>query len=143
MNSFVLSSKSVPNLRTFHEAIKLVVPELDGLLQDGSEITVVLTVEVTQELIDIIEGITPPANNIPDVSPRQIRQALILAGVSLQQIEDALDSLPEPTKSLARVEWEYSNAFERNRPLVNQVGTMLGWTSEQLDNLWITAANLP
>lgn len=79
---------------------------------------------------------------IPDVTPRQMRQALILSGVSIETIETALDSLPEPTKSLAKTEWEYSLAFQRSRPLVAQVGALLGWTSEQLDDLWLFAATL-
>lgn len=83
-----------------------------------------------------------PAEPIEDVTPRQIRQALILSGISTQQIEDALATLPEPTQSLARTEWEYSIAFQRDRPLVAQVGQMLGWTSEQLDDLWRLAKSL-
>lgn len=96
----------------------------------------------------ILEGnklIPPDPNQIPvpdSVTPRQIRQALIISGVSLSQIDDALNSLSEPVKSLARVEWEYSIAFQRNRPLVRQVALMLGWTDEQLDNLWKLAASL-
>jgi len=77
-----------------------------------------------------------------EVTPRQIRQALILSGVSLEQIEQALDTLSEPTKSLAKTEWEYSIAFQRSRPLVAQVGQMLGWTSTQLDDLWRFASTL-
>jgi len=80
--------------------------------------------------------------NIPDATPRQIRQALILSGVSIDMITAALDSLPEPTRSLAKVEWEYSIAFKRNRPLVIQVGLMLGWTHNQLDDLWKLALSL-
>jgi hypothetical protein len=84
-----------------------------------------------------------PQSPVPEeVTPRQIRQALILSGVSIEQIEAALESLSEPTKSLAKTEWEYSIAFQRSRPLVAQVGLMLGWTSEQLDDLWRFAASL-
>jgi hypothetical protein len=79
---------------------------------------------------------------IPDVTPRQIKCALVLSGISLQQIEDALNTLPEPQKSLAKIEWEYSISFQRDRPLVGAVGQMLGWTGEQLDNLWIFAGTL-
>lgn len=79
---------------------------------------------------------------LPDVTPRQIRQALILSGISLAAIDAALDALPEPTKSLARTEWEYSISFQRSRPLVAQVGQMLGWTSAQLDALWQLAGTL-
>ena len=79
---------------------------------------------------------------LPDCTPRQIRQALVLAGVSMEQIELALDAMPEPTRTLAKIEWEYSTAFIRANTLVENVGLMLGWTSEQLDALWITAGRL-
>jgi hypothetical protein len=79
---------------------------------------------------------------IPNATPRQIRQALILSGVNLQDIEDALDSMPEPTRTLAKIEWEYSVAFVRENALTNQVGQMLGWTSAQLDDLWTLALSL-
>jgi len=84
----------------------------------------------------------PPVEAIPDVTPRQMRQALIRSGIALADVEAALDSLPEPTKSLAKVEWEYSVSFQRSRPLVAQMGAMLGWSSEQLDALWKYAATL-
>ena len=84
----------------------------------------------------------PAAKQIPDVTPRQMRQALILSGITMEQISTALNSLPEPQKSLAIIEWEYSIVFQRNRPLVAQVALMLGWTDEQLDQLWYFAATL-
>jgi hypothetical protein len=83
-----------------------------------------------------------PSKNIPDVTPRQIRQALILSGISMSQIEDSLNTLPEPMRSLALVEWEYSISFKRDNKLVGGVSQQLGWTSEQVDQLWITASNL-
>lgn len=93
------------------------------------------------DVAEVIETIVVD-NHLPDVTPRQIRQALVASGVSLADIETALNSLPEPTKSYAKIEWEYSVSFQRNRPLVNSVGQMLGWTSEQVDNLWRLAGSL-
>lgn len=84
----------------------------------------------------------PITTEVTDVTPRQIRQALILSGVSLSQIDLALDTFPEPIKSLAKAEWEYSNSFQRMRPLVNSVGQMLGWTNAQVDALWKLAGSL-
>ena len=84
----------------------------------------------------------PVIPQLPDVTPRQIRQALILSGVTMQSIDDALSSLPEPTQSLAKAEWEYSVAFQRNRPLVASVAVMLGWSSQQVDDLWKFAHSL-
>jgi len=80
--------------------------------------------------------------DIPSVTPRQIRQALILSGISMSMIDDALSALPEPVSSLAKAEWEYSISFDRRRQLVQQVGILLGWTPEQLDNLWIFAGSI-
>lgn len=91
----------------------------------------------------LAEYAKPPfTTEVPDVTPRQIRQALILSGISLSQIDSALDSLPEPIKSLAKAEWEYSNSFQRTRPLVSSVGQMLGWTNAQVDALWKLAGSL-
>lgn len=80
--------------------------------------------------------------NIPLITSRQIRLALILSGVSLDDITAALNSLPEPTKSLAITEWEYSTLFDRRDELVASVGVMLGWNYEQLDNLWLLAGSI-
>jgi hypothetical protein len=85
---------------------------------------------------------SPPIVNFADVTPRQIRQALVLSGVSLSQIDEALAGLPEPMKTLATIEWQYSVAFIRANPLVAQVGQSLGWTSAQVDALWTLAKNL-
>lgn len=96
--------------------------------------------EVWQEKLAVYAQ--QPVKIIPDVTPRQIKQALILSGVSLSAIETALNTLSEPTKSLAIIEWQESNMFVRNHPLVLAVGQMLGWTSQQLDDLWLFAGTL-
>lgn len=122
-------------------------------VKDVSEDEAMSSAHLFQRVIDISLMSPMPAvgwvydngilyRNIPSVTPRQIRQALVLSGVSLDLIESALNSLPEPTRSLAKAEWEYSNEFERSRPLVANVGLMLGWTSDQLDNLWLFAGSL-
>jgi hypothetical protein len=84
----------------------------------------------------------PPAPVIPDVTPRQIRLALVASGVVLSNIDAAIATMPQPAQSLAQIEWDYSLAFERNNPLVTQIAEMLGWTSAQLDTLWLLAGSL-
>ena len=79
---------------------------------------------------------------IDDVTPRQMRIALVLSGVSISTIETVLNSLPEPDKTIAWIEWEYSIAFKRYNPFCVQVGMALGWTTQQLNNLWILAKTL-
>jgi hypothetical protein len=77
-----------------------------------------------------------------EVTPRQIRLALFSHGVTTTMIDSAIASLSDPTKTEAQIAWEYSLTFERYNPLVAVLGQMLGWTSQQLDNLWILAVTL-
>lgn len=76
-----------------------------------------------------------------EVTMRQARQALILAGLD-EAVEAALAAMPGTPGKLARAEWEHSQTVQRNRPLVLQMGTALGLTSAQLDQLFITASQL-
>lgn len=80
--------------------------------------------------------------NIKDITPRQARQAIVLSGYSIETIEGAINSLPEPNRSLALIEWEYSTAFIRRNPLVDQIGAVLGLTADQVDELWTMGSRL-
>lgn len=85
----------------------------------------------------------PPETKIlKDITPRQIRQALLMSGVSIESIEAEMYKMAEPARSLAKIEWEYSIAFQRNRPLIVQMGAMLGLSPAQIDSLWELAASL-
>lgn len=85
-------------------------------------------------------GIAP---NVPfGVTPRQIRLALLGAGISVQTIEDTINSLPEPNRTAAMITWEYSVEFQRSNPLIQSMAPMLGLTSEQIDQLFTIASTL-
>lgn len=85
---------------------------------------------------------TPPATVPKAVSPRQMRIALIMSGISLQTIEDTINSLPEPGRSVTRVTWEYSVEFQRDNPVLNAMAPVLGLTKEQVDDLFLLASTL-
>lgn len=76
------------------------------------------------------------------VTPRQMRIALVMSGISLDTIESVINSLPEPTKTVTRVTWEYSVEFQRNNPLLNTMAPILGLTKEQVDNIFTLASTL-
>jgi hypothetical protein len=123
--------------------------EIEGSLSHINFISpsmeVVFAEDISVEGKEILDTIISNHSGSPiphDITPRQARQALLLSGITMQEIEDALDGLPEPQRSLAMIEWEYSTAFVRNNQLVVQVGQMLGWTEQQLDDLWIFAKTL-
>ena len=75
------------------------------------------------------------------VTMRQARLALSTIGL-LAQVDTAINALPEPQKTAAKIEWEFSSVVERNRPFVQQLGASLGLTPAQLDNLFIEASKL-
>lgn len=76
------------------------------------------------------------------ISSRQLRYQLILQGFNLETIEQALNQLPEPNRSLAKVDWEYATNFYRNNAMIVAVGQLLQLTEEQIDNIFIQGALL-
>lgn len=81
-------------------------------------------------------------NGVPQrVTMRQARLALHAAGL-LAGVDVAIDALPEPQKTAARIEWDYSSAIDRLKPVVVMLGAALGLTPEQIDQLFVTAATL-
>lgn len=88
------------------------------------------------------EPADPVVPQVPQVvTMRQARLALLADG-RLSQVDAAINALPEPQRSAARIEWDYSSEVHRDRPFVQQLGAALGLSSEQLDLLFIKAAAL-
>lgn len=81
-------------------------------------------------------------NPVPQsVTMRQARLALLQAGL-LAQVGAAIDQLPEPDRTAARIEWEYSQEVQRDKPFVQMLAPALGLDQAQLDALFIHAATL-
>lgn len=95
-------------------------------------------VEWLDTLDKALVGMSVPTNS---VTKRQALQALILGGYD-EQVNAVLAAMPGVSGKMARAEWEQSNVIERHRPLVIQMGTELGLTSDQLDALFNLAATL-
>lgn len=90
----------------------------------------------------IVTEIPPIPAVVPEkVTMRQARLALHAAGI-LSQVQPAIDALPEPSKTAAQIEWDYSSEVFRNREFVNMLGGQLGLTDEHIDDLFIQAATL-
>jgi hypothetical protein len=93
-------------------------------------------------LEDGVWVIPPVIIPIPqEITMRQARLVLLERGL-LANVQPAIDSLPEPNKTKAQIEWEYSNALQRDNPFVTTLGTALGLSSDDIDNLFITASRL-
>lgn len=76
------------------------------------------------------------------VTRRQAKQALRLAGL-LANVQTAIDAIEdETTRDLAQIEWDDSQEFQRNRPILIQLATALGLDSAAIDQLFIQADKL-
>lgn len=83
-----------------------------------------------------------PAPVVPsEITMRQARLVLLSAG-KLAAVDAAIDAMSEPTKSAARIEWEYSSAVQRHNGFVSQLGPALGLTEAQIDAMFVAGAAL-
>ena len=73
----------------------------------------------------------------PVISPRQIRLELLEHSITGSDMVNLLNTLSSPTKEQALIEWEYASEFRRDNALLNQVATMLNFTQDDLDHLFI------
>lgn len=75
------------------------------------------------------------------VSMRQARLALHAAN-KLSQVEAAITAMTGAEGDVARIEWEFSNTVERNKPLVASMATVLTMSDAELDALFVAASLL-
>lgn len=121
--------------------IKLFLPEVAEPVPDGKVVTEtkVRRVEGVVRFVHTLEDFIEP---VPDsITMRQARLVLLGAGL-LDQVEGAIDALPEPTRSAAHIEWEYAADMHRDHALIANLSAGLNLTGEQIDNLFKAAAAL-
>ena len=89
-----------------------------------------------------IHVVSASAAPVPDeVTMRQARLALHAAG-KLVAVDAAINALPDPPKTAALIEWEYSNAVRRDSQFVALLGPTLGLDAAGLDALFVAASKL-
>lgn len=74
---------------------------------------------------EIREGMTP-------ISKRQLRLTLVRNGISLSELDAAIDTMGDE----AIIEWNDSSEYRRLNPLLNQVAEYLELSQEQVDAMW-------
>ena len=76
------------------------------------------------------------------VSMRQARLAMLQAGI-LDDVETLIQQMPGDEGRAARIDWEYALDVRRDWPLVGALGTQIGMTEQQVDDLFIYAGSIP
>lgn|GEM_PF-1377621 len=97
----------------------------------------------------------PPPDPIPDTPPvtdpqtptfppltrKQLRNGLLSIGVTSADVEAQIATIPDPLdREAAMIDWQDTQSYQRDYPLINQIGTALGLPEEQIDALWLWAA---
>ncbi len=92
----------------------------------------------------LLDGTPPPP--MPPRIPRELpnwRVKAVLAGMGLlAAAEAALESLPDPQKTVARLAWHGDAKLSRTSPAVAFIAAAIGLTSEQIDQAFVTAEAL-
>jgi len=107
----------------------------------GNRHYILLLDELEKGDAEILPYVEPSAPVPKVVTMRQARLALLSQGL-LSSVESAIDTLEDPPKSEVRIEWEYSQTVERDRPFVALLGNALGFDEAGIDNLFTLAATL-
>jgi hypothetical protein len=81
-------------------------------------------------------------HSFASVTPRQIKLALIRSGRQLADIENFIKALPEPTASEVFIWWSESKEFFRDNEVLNQMAPLMGFSSQDLDDLFVYASTL-
>jgi len=76
------------------------------------------------------------------VTPRQIKLALLRSGYNLSTIESFILSLSEPQASEVLIWWNEATTFDRSNSVLNEVAPQMGFTEKELDELFIFASAL-
>lgn len=86
----------------------------------------------------------PVERSVPSsVSARQIRLWLVRHGVSLAQVDAAIDAIPDvQAREEARVEWGHAPYVERAHPMLVPLAAALGLDESQVDEAFRQAATI-
>lgn len=145
--------------KTFDDALII-----DMLLDDGefterlnyiyrasdafSPLTPLITQWIVENTPEILPYIPPPQLTpeelralMPILTPRQFRDALIDADIMPDQVTVAISQIPDAkARAKALNAWEYPTQFTRTDPLIDDIGNVFNFTTQQIDEMWRVAS---
>ena len=79
---------------------------------------------------------------VPQEAAMWALKELCLVRGHAAEIETALNSLPDPPRTIARNRWENKDTISRNSPIIAQMQHLLQWDDAYVDELFIESAKL-
>lgn len=118
--------------------------EVFGYDADGSQDVYIKPELVRMTDAEVEAHLNPPAVvAIPQsVTMRQARLAMLHAGI-LDDVEALIQNMPGDDGRAARIDWEFAQDVRRDWHLVGALGSQLGMTADQIDDLFIYAGSIP
>lgn len=125
-------------------------PQLGEYERYGEE---TLTLDMERRVVISVRDVEPMSDEeireirkaqVPQqVTQRQARLVLLQNGL-LDAAETAINAIEdEAVRQASMIEWEYASVIKRDSPTLQQLAPALGLTEDQLDDLFIQAAQLP
>ena len=100
-------------------------------------------VEMTPEEQAAWDAIQAQAQAFAPLTARQLRLALLSAGITPAMVDVEIAAITDETdRAAAEIEWEYASSYERTHPLIDQMAAAFELPPEQVDTLWLAAADL-
>lgn len=95
-----------------------------------------------QNLASEVSSLNPSISG-QRVSARQVRIWLVRNGISLDYVENAIDSITDPiVRDITKVEWEYAPYIERTHPMLPILAQALGLNENILDQAFTEASEI-
>lgn len=84
----------------------------------------------------------PPAPSYPTLTRKQLRNGLLSIGVTSADVEAQIAAIPDQLeREAAMIDWQDTQSYQRDYPMINQIGAALGLPAEQINALWLWSAS--
>ncbi len=89
--------------------------------------------------VEVLEDAPPPP--FPTLKRKELRSALVSIGIFAADVTAKISEIADPTaREFALIDWEDTQDYERDHPLVDTLAVGFALPSEQVDALWRWAA---
>ncbi len=91
---------------------------------------------------ELRRGWVAASKPVPQEAAMWALKELCLVRGHAAAIENALNSLPDPPRTIARNRWENKDTISRNSPIIAQMKQLLGWSDAYVDELFVESSKL-
>lgn len=103
------------------------------------------TGELTKQIVEYIPEPEPTDAEKAaaiQLAPSQFHAMIAIAGLT-EAVEAAIEAIADPQqKAVAQAKYKWARFYVRTDPFVNMLAPAVGITSEQLDTMWLQAAEI-